>query len=712
MLVATLASVPFASAAPTCAEGPQTVGDTIVGTPCDDTIRAPRSITAVFGEGGNDTLFGGRGNDRLNGGEGADRLYGGIGDDRLRGGLGDDRLSGGFGADSLDGEGGNDFARGDATIDAIADTGGGSDTLSYATGATPGFFDSSFPSASEYDEFPTARDGRGAFVGLLAGRADNGLAPVGGGIDEEVEGTSFETVIGSAFPDVIVGSSDPETIYGGGGADILIGEGGGDVVHGGADGDSCSGATVLECESSGKEVEPRDPGAISVGSMTPQLGAHPALYLAGSDGNDAVAATYAPGLVTFTLGAGSQGQFDVSPSAAGGCGAPAAGKVICTVTEPPDSVLLAGLDGDDILVAAGFPETTSVVVLGNEGDDDLTGGATEDALVDGPGDDAASAAAGDDAVPNNEGADDLDAGPGEDLFVSDAICDGDVLDGGPDRDNANWANFDSPVAIDMGLGRAGLIGPGGQPTCATGSLTSLEAIEDIEGTSLDDRMIGDAGPNQLLGRPGNDTYFAADGNDSILANSGDQDLTIDCGAGFDTAQVDHPQYGDAPPVGCESVYERDPNSFRPPDTPPDPNPEPEPPPPRHAHGHRSRTGRPLTPGSPIGRRRASSPSRGSVGSSSPSARTRRVPVSAASSTPPLTGRAPHRAPIACARALTPFAFMRSTAPATATPPPSCSGSGSSVPRGSSDRWSRSRPRPVRTRPAPRSRSAPLGQSER
>jgi hypothetical protein len=56
-------------------------------------------------------------------------LYGGIGDDRVRGGPGDDRLSGGFGADSLDGEGGEDLARGDATIDAIGDSGGGSDTL-------------------------------------------------------------------------------------------------------------------------------------------------------------------------------------------------------------------------------------------------------------------------------------------------------------------------------------------------------------------------------------------------------------------------------------------------------------------------------------------------------------------------------------------------------------------------------------------------------
>jgi hypothetical protein len=177
-------------------------------------------------------------------------------------------------------------------------------------------------------------------------------------------------------------------------------------------------------------------------------------------------------------------------------------------------------------------------------------------------------------MPNNEGDDDLHAGPGEDLFISNEVCDGDLLDGGPERDNANWANFDSAIAIDMAEKKAGLAGTGGQPQCASGLPTGLEAIEDVEGTSLDDTLTGDAGSNQLLGRPGHDSYFAAAGDDSILANSGDEDRVIDCGEGFDTAQVDHPEYGDPAPVGCEAIHERDPNSFRPPDTPPDPNPGP------------------------------------------------------------------------------------------------------------------------------------------
>lgn len=562
------------AAAPSCAEGPETVGTTIVGTPCADTIRLPRNVTTVFGEGGDDLLYGQRGNDSLFGGEGADRLYGGVGDDRLRGGPGDDRLSGGFGADSLDGEGGNDVARGDATIDALGDSGGGSDTLSFATGVTPGFPNTGafFTDAG----FPPSAEGRGVYVDLDEGFANDGQAPSGGGFDVPLEPVSdfgdFETVIGTPFPDYLVGTGGAETFYGGGGADLIDGEGGGDVAHGGADGDGCVEVTSEDCELNSEEIDLRDPGAIAVGVMAPGAAGGPAVYLTGSDENDRVAASYAAGAVTFTLTAGSVGQFEAGT--AGGCKAPVGATVSCPVPESPDTILLAGLDGNDVLSAPGLPEATSVVALGNEGDDGLSGGETEDALVDGAGDDTVSAAGRDDALPNNGGADQLSAGAGEDLFISNAVCNGDSLDGGGDRDNANWANFASGVTIDMAQHVAGLIGPTGEARCASADLlTGLQAIEDVEATNGADNLLGDDGPNQLLGRDGSDNMLAGSGNDIILANSGDADPTVDCGEGFDTALIDFAPLVDGPPVGCESVEERAPNSFRPPDTPPDPEPE-------------------------------------------------------------------------------------------------------------------------------------------
>jgi Ca2+-binding RTX toxin-like protein len=563
-----------ASAAPNCGEPPEKVGNTLVGTPCADTIHAPRGITTVYGEGDDDVLFGGRGNDTLLGGEGDDHLYGGIGDDELHGGDGNDLVSGGFGADSvLDGEAGDDFVRGDATIDTIFNSGGGFDTLSYATGVTPGFFDRPedlFPDFSVYADFPQTTAGRGAYIDLGGERADNGRAPDGGGYDEHIEASDFEVVVGTAFSDYIVGTDDAETFYGGGGADVILGEGGADQVFGGDEGDYCSapGGTVASCEHGGsdRQVDPRSASGIAVGSMTPPEAASAALYLTGSDGDDDIVASYVPltGVVSFSVDGAPVGPpFDLE--------------------EPPDSILVAGLAGEDSLSAAGFPDATSIVLLGGADDDGLTGGDTEDALVDGAGDDTANAGAGDDAVPNNAGADVLHAGSGEDLFVSDAVCNGDLLDGGPGRDNANWAQFKEAVTIDMRAARAGRVGPGGEAQCPTDLLTTLLALEDIEGTSAADVMIGDEADNQLLGRPGADAYFALGGNDSILANSGtpfaDPDPTIDCGEGWDLAQIDLPEKGpDAAPRACEEVEERPPNSFRPPNTPPDPNPEPPAPP--------------------------------------------------------------------------------------------------------------------------------------
>ncbi|HVV90039.1 MAG TPA: hypothetical protein VHB53_06055, partial [Solirubrobacterales bacterium] len=224
---------------PSCAEGPQREGEVIVGTPCADHIVVPPTVSYVNGGAGDDVIegslttaasgdcevechlevgsqtfeggpgddivYGDRGNDILRGNAGDDRLYGGIGDDRLEGGPGNDWLSGGFGADTIDGGEGNDYVRGDGTIDHIFDTGGGYDTLSFATGVTPGFGAGKAPDVSG---FPKGAEGeRGVFLDLGAGGEDanDGIAASGGGVDEIQPGV-FERIIGTPFSDYIVGT--------------------------------------------------------------------------------------------------------------------------------------------------------------------------------------------------------------------------------------------------------------------------------------------------------------------------------------------------------------------------------------------------------------------------------------------------------------------------------------------------------------------------
>lgn len=616
------ASAPLAHAAPSCGEGPQRVGDTIVGTSCSDTIRVPAGVSTVKGGAGNDTIiaapvragapctgacehlgvgsqtfdggpgndviFGERGNDTLNGGEGDDSLYGGIGDDVLHGGPGDDLLSGGFGADYIDGEEGSDFVRGDATLDRILDSGSvfDDDTLSYATGVTPGFsngnVERAFPSfTSEYPSFPSHSGQRGAYLNLEEGLADDGVAPDGGGVDGaksgELTASDFETIIGSPFSDFIVGNSARQTIYGGGGADVILGHGGGDTIHGGADGDSCEEDSegTVDCETSAKTVVPRDTSKVSVGIMAPES-PNPGVYATGSEGSDDLLATYATAptpRVVFTLASGS---FDQAPADAGGCTVTAT-EAACPLpespqVEPPDALLLAGMGGSDTVHVDGFPDTTSIVELGGSGEDSLTGGnENEDVLADGPGNDTLAGLGGDDALLDNGGTDSLDAGAGSDLLLSDSLCDGDTLYGGEGeyRDNASWTKLGEPVEVRLDTGKAGE--PGGeQPACASGSLDNLASIEDLEGSAHDDVFYGNGEANQLLGHLGADSYYGLGGEDTILANSADSDLVIDCGEGEgDTAFIDipTPSYADPVPVGCEHVYEAAPNVFQPPGTP-------------------------------------------------------------------------------------------------------------------------------------------------
>jgi Ca2+-binding RTX toxin-like protein len=633
VLLAALVFAPLSAGAepapagpPSCAEGPERVGDTIEGTPCADTIVVPASVASVNGGGGDDTIvpgpiaalascpsgcrlgvgsqtfeggpgndivFGERGNDTLLGGGGNDKLFGGPGDDLVRGGTGDDLLVGGFGADTIDGEEGNDYIRGDATIDHLRDSGPATDvdTLSYSTGISPGFTKAvtnpGFPAKTE--------EGRGVYLDLTKldengeAEGDNGVAPNGGGVDE-VEPAAFERIVGSPFSDYIKGSKAGQTIYGGGGADVLEAGGAGTTLNGGADGDDCvGGASTSACEKteSNWPVATRNAGEVSVGSMTEGAGGYTELYLLGSSGDDGLTVDPTGGAsgetVTMHLTGGSSFQ---TPPVASGCGLSNSTTAVCTLAGPIDSLLVAGLGGADDLHAEGMPGPTSLITLGGDGNDEISAGnESDDILVDGPGNDTLHARGGDDAVVGSSGQNALFGEAGNDLFLSNSVCEGATIDGGPDRDNASWAKFKEGtegVGANLATGQAGRPGAAGIPVCTSGSLAALHSIEDLEGSGSPDSFYGDGGPNQLLGHEGADAYHSGAGNDLILANASDADAAIDCGADTDTAIVDLAKYGDPPPFECETVVEaaRDNFNLPPPEVPPPPLEPPPPPKPR------------------------------------------------------------------------------------------------------------------------------------
>jgi Ca2+-binding RTX toxin-like protein len=628
---------------PACAEGPLREGDVIVGTDCADHIVVPPTVAYVDGGPGDDTIvgslttaasgscetgchletgsqtleggpgddivYGDRGNDILRGNEGDDRLYGGIGDDRLEGGPGNDWLSGGFGADTIDGQEGSDYVRGDGTIDHISDSGLAAtdkDTLSFASGVTPGF---GAGIETAVTGFPAGKEAeRGVYLHLGDGGEDanDGVATTGGGVDE-VQPRAFERIIGTPFSDYIVGTDAAEEILGGGGADVIKGGGGADVLRGGADGDyledgpgsqmfgestnEAGQANVDYCTGGGQEigcegmvaaVRPRATGKVSVGE-TAAGSTSTDVYLVGSTAADTVTAHYAGTAVEFSLTGAS---FDLSKEDAAGC-AVTATHATCPLGTPAtpnvpalDAIVVAGMGGNDVITAGDFPDGTGVIELGGAGADTLTGGPSEDVLSDGPPPEPSGApadtsvdmlhgGAGDDALLHAGGADRLDGGLGSDLFLSVEVCEGATIAGGAtagsDRDNASWARLgNGGVAADLLTGQVGRVGgaSGETPVCASGSPDHMEGIEDLEGSEGNDALIGDEGANQLLGHRGEDTYRALGGNDVIFANSGTRDRVIDCGEGNDSAVIDLATVGDPAPTGCERVREGRPNEFQ------------------------------------------------------------------------------------------------------------------------------------------------------
>jgi Ca2+-binding RTX toxin-like protein len=638
LLLALLLLAPVAAAEPiaeppTCAEGPERTGDAIVGTPCADTIYVPAGVAQVDagpgndkiiagpvsaaikecplpgchlelgstifeGGAGDDVVFGDRGNDILRGNAGNDRLYGGIGDDVLEGGDGNDLLSGGFGADHVDGEAGSDFVRGDGTQDVISDSGPTTDvdTLSYATGVTPGAGDHT--GFTDHAGFPEDREERGVYLDLRVPSAeagDNGGAPEGGGLDS-INGPQFERIIGSAFADYIISASTTQQVFGGPGGDVLIASASGTTLSGGMDGDDCvGGIDDSSCEETGVNgaVSSRNKTKVSVGQMVTAAQAPFAeLYLIGSEGDDNVTVT-ASGpptgeAVTFELTGGSVFDETGSPAATG-CTISPSTRAICQLTTPLDSVLIAGMKGNDILSAPALPGTTSLMMLGGNNDDQLFGGEqSDDTLVDNQGEDVLHGLSGDDALLNNTERGEVFGENGNDLFLINTICDGTSIQGGPGRDNASWTKLKEGVEARLDEGLAGEPGgPNGTPKCNSGAFDALGEIEDLEGSAFNDTFIGNGEANQLLGHLGADSYFALAGNDTILANAGDNDAAIDCGEGTDTALIDRrPQFNDPIPIACETVREADPNDYRsattvvPEATPPPPPPPPDVKPPR------------------------------------------------------------------------------------------------------------------------------------
>jgi Ca2+-binding RTX toxin-like protein len=444
------------------------------------------------------------GNQSLNGTDNADDLFGGAGSDSLNGNAGDDRLFGEQGSDSLTGGAGAD----------LLDGGEGTDRVNYSL----------------------------AKGGIIASLVNGGSAGDAAG-DVYV---SIEDLYGTDHDDVLEGNDQANVILGMGGANVIRGLGGDDHLAGGNENDTFyGGAGADEINGAGGYDYARyddAPSGVTVGfgAGTGYAAGDRLLSIEGIVGS-AFADTLGGTGVANDLqgGAGDdllqgRGGDDTLDGGEGSDRAVFSGSRsdyfvtfdAATGTYTVDDLREGSPDGTDRVtnvetfvfadgaVPAGslLDGNPSPLIIGDDGDNTLTGTALANDMRGLGGNDTLSGLGGEDL---------LDGGDGDD-----------TLDGGTGIDTATYASAGLGVAVSLAI-------TGAQETGGAGTDT-LVAIENLTGSAFDDKLFGNAGANVLSGLAGNDRFDGAGGVDTLLGGAGDDILiggaggdVLDGGEGFD-----------------------------------------------------------------------------------------------------------------------------------------------------------------------------------
>jgi Ca2+-binding RTX toxin-like protein len=536
----------------------------------NDTLYGGAGNDTLFGYGGNDSLMGGSGDDRLDGGIGTDMMIGGIGNDTYVVSATTDRVfeyaSGGFDtiesaalkdlrlawtqqvegltytgttAAALHGNGlGNSIVSQSATNDTLRgydgndtlDGGGGTDSMLGGVG------DDVYMVSTADVVNEVAGEGTDTFIGA---KTSIGIAAYAttienlfytGSTGAAVTGNAMDNVVsGGSGADTVSGANGNDTLGGGSGADSLIGGNGNDALYGGGFQNSIVGAMVADTA-----VDTLDGGA----------------------GNDTY---WVDNLSDRITEATTGGTRDVVFSSIDNSLA-TPGNVYANVEA---LVLRAGSDA-----WYGGGGTGNDIIVGNQGDNHLVGGAGNDTL----------SASADTTFYYYTGASDvLEGGAGNDALVGFSFYGGAypylqevTYFGGAGNDlyvigtnSAGAAGLDSggtDTAVLMGSGSIAAIegvenlvlyGAGGAND--TAALAAINAVYGaayngasytgslgtaIEGTGneLANQITGNAFANRLYGLAGNDAITGGDGNDTLDGGAGTDNLTG--GAGNDWFVVD------------------------------------------------------------------------------------------------------------------------------------------------------------------------------
>lgn len=377
--------------------------------------------------------------------------------------------------------------------------------------------------------------------------------------DTILGGTGNDTLIGSSGDDSIDGQDGNDTLVGGGGMDTILGGAGNDTVVGGSGDDTLDGGQGNNTlgGGTGSDVLILEPFANGANTSIDTGGADQ-VEIRGTAGADTFAISQVGGLLRVS-----------TPNAS------------ITVSESVHTVTILGMDGDDTVTMTNIDDTRPLAlqvrlgegadtfdgqsslsnrlpiqVLGEGGDDTISGSANGDIFDGGDGNDMISGAGGKDSIRGGAGDDTLFGDAGDDQLLgqdgADSLFGGighDLLQGGNNNDRLNGNSGHDTLEGELGndtllggsgndLGRGGtgadsikgqsgldtLFGGGGNDTirgeAGDDVINGGDGDDTIRGGSGRDLITGGEGSDQINGESGNDTLLGDDGDDSIIGGSG------------------------------------------------------------------------------------------------------------------------------------------------------------------------------------------------
>jgi Ca2+-binding RTX toxin-like protein len=348
----------------------------------------------------------------------------------------------------------------------------------------------------------------------IAGLAGGLVANVFQSTTSDGSGTSMQSAVhalvrtstGSGISEIVAGDSLRDIIYGLAGNDTLLGGAGDDALEGGAGNDRLNGGGGLDTVSylNGTAAVKIDL-ALTGAQLTGGAGIDTLISIeniTGSSFNDALLGSAGANRLNGWTGddviEGRDGNDTLNGASGNDTASYASAKSGVTVSLAILSPQNSGGAGTDTLLDI----------------ERMTGSAFNDVLTGNAGDNTLKGGAGSDELSGGDGNDVLDGGAGNDM-----------LSGGAGIDWVTYAAAGSVVTVNLATTLP-------QDTKG-GGIDWIGGIENLVGSSFNDRLTGSGVDNVLNGGAGHDTLSGGGGADTLDGGAGND--VLNGGAGIDIA---------------------------------------------------------------------------------------------------------------------------------------------------------------------------------